>query len=128
MHDLEGLRFTMIIESFVHTLRVGLKSIGVHRLRSTLTMSGIVLGVASVIMMVAVGEAARQKAIDQIKDLGATNLIVRSVKPAADDNKQDKGQFLLSYGLTCQGMGRVAETIPPAPSVPPPLWFPQDIR
>src|SRR5438874_1341790 len=101
----------MFTESFLHTLRVGLKSISVHRLRSTLTMSGIVLGVASVIMMVAVGEAARQKAIDQIKDLGATNIIVRSVKPAADDNNQDKGQFLLSYGLTIPDMERIAATI-----------------
>src|SRR5713226_486054 len=118
----------MITESFLHTLRIGLKSIGVHRLRSTLTMSGIVLGVASVIMMVAVGEAAKQKAVDQIKDLGATNLIVRSVKPAADDNKQDKGQFLLTYGLTIQDMERVAETIPTVTSVTPLREFRKDIR
>src|ERR1700726_958365 len=98
----------MFGESFLHTLRVGLKSIGVHRLRSTLTMMGIVLGVASVIVMLAVGEAARYKAIEQIKDLGATNVIVRSVKPSADDNKQGNNRtFVLNYGLTLQDMERI---------------------
>src|SRR6266446_3151673 len=100
----------MFTESFYHTLRVGLKSIGVHRLRSTLTMMGIVLGVASVIVMLAIGEAARFKAIEQIKDLGATNIIVRSIKPSADENQKEKGQFLLSYGLTLQDMERIAVT------------------
>jgi putative ABC transport system permease protein len=107
---------------------VGLKSIGVHRLRSTLTMLGIVLGVASVIVMLAVGEAAKYKVIEQIKDLGATNLIVRSVKPSADDNKQDKGQFILSYGLTVQDMERIAATIPTVTSVTPFREFRKDIR
>ena len=41
----------MRIYALRHILRVGLKSIAVHRLRSTLTILGIVLGVASVIVM-----------------------------------------------------------------------------
>src|ERR1700740_2040370 len=102
----------LFTERFTHTLRVGLKSIGVHRLRSTLTMMGIVLGVASVIVMLAVGEAARLKAIEKIKDFGPTNIIVRSVKPPADDKEQDKRQFILSYGLTIADMERIAATIP----------------
>ena len=48
---------------------------------------GIVLGVASVIVMLAVGEAARFQAIQQIEELGATNIILRSVKPV-EESKQ----------------------------------------
>src|SRR5437660_3499369 len=117
----------MPFESYVHTLRPGLKSIGVHRLRSTLTMLGIVLGVASVIIMLAVGEAARFKAIQQIKDLGASNIIVRSVKPV-DDAKQNKGQFVLSYGLTMRDMDRISSTIPSVTSVTPLREFRKEIR
>src|SRR5260370_23912334 len=73
-----------------HILRVGLKSIAVHRLRSTLTILGIVLGVASVIVMLAVGEGARFEAIQQIKDLGATNIIVRSVQPIVHDKQASR--------------------------------------
>src|SRR5229473_977293 len=92
-----------------HILRVGLKSILVHRLRSTLTILGIILGVASVIIMLAVGEAARYQAIQQIKDLGATNIIVRSIKPL-DDDKKNQTSFILAYGLTPQDMGRISST------------------
>jgi len=111
----------------LHTIRLGLKSIMVHRLRSTLTIMGIVLGVASVIIMLAVGEAARYQAIQQIKDLGATNIIVRSIKPI-DDDKKNQGQFILTYGLTPQDMGRISATIPTVTFVTPMREFRRDIR
>jgi putative ABC transport system permease protein len=84
--------------------------------------------VASVILMLAVGEAARFKVIEQIKDLGATNVIVRSVKPSADDEKQADKQRLLVYGLTIQDMERIAATIPTVTSVTPFREFKKDLR
>ena len=101
------------------TLRLGLKSIRVHPLRSSLTVMGIILGVASVILMLAIGEAARFQAIQQIKDLGATNIIVRSVKPTEEDKRQNNRQFILNYGLTLADMDRIALTIPTVSSVTP---------
>src|SRR5262245_7918792 len=101
----------MSLERLLHTLRLGLKSIGVHRLRSTLTTLGIVLGVGSVIVMLAVGEAARDQAIKQIEGLGSTNIIVRSVKPVEDD-KQTKQEGMLSYGLTSADVDRIRSTVP----------------
>src|SRR6516164_6885587 len=91
------------LERSRHTLRLGLKSLGVHRLRSTLTTAGIVLGVASVIVMLSVGEAARYQAIQQIKDLGATNIIVRSVKPTEDDS-QRRDEGIVQYGLNARDL------------------------
>lgn len=117
----------MRFERFQHTLQLGLKSIGVHRLRSTLTVLGIVLGVASVIVMLAVGEAARYQAIQQIKDLGATNIIVRSVKPT-EDNKQTKQEGILSYGITARDVERIEATLPTVLSVTPLREFRKDIR
>ena len=55
---------------FGHVLRIGFRSLGAHRLRSGLTALGIVLGVASVIVMLAIGEAARHQALKQLEDLG----------------------------------------------------------
>jgi len=115
------------MERLLHTIRVGLKSISVHRLRSTLTVLGIVLGVASVIVMLGVGEAARFQAIEQIKGLGATNIIVRSVKPV-DDNKQKPTQWILNYGLTSQDVDRIVCTIPTVQSVTPLREFRKDLR
>jgi putative ABC transport system permease protein len=88
---------------------------------------GIVLGVASVIVMLAVGEAARYQAIQQIKDLGAINIIARSVKPVLDD-KKNQGQFILTYGLTLDDMERIATTIPTVKSITPLREFRKDLR
>jgi putative ABC transport system permease protein len=87
-------------------------------------MLGIVLGVASVIIMLAIGEAARFEAVQQIQELGATNIIVRSVKPPSD-GKDD--QEVLIYGLTRGDLERIA-TLPTVRAVTPQREFRKDIR
>ena len=47
-----------------------------HKLRSALTMLGIIIGVGAVIAMVAVGGGAREQVVAQIRSLGANLLIV----------------------------------------------------
>ncbi len=71
------------------TLRLGMRSLAAHRLRSLLTALGIVLGVASVIVMLAVGEAARFQALKQLEDLGANTIILRSTKPVDEPSQQE---------------------------------------
>jgi putative ABC transport system permease protein len=60
--------------NFLETIRLAVNALRVNRLRSVLTMLGIVLGVAAVVCMVAVGEGARSQISDKIGKLG-TNLI-----------------------------------------------------
>ncbi|HZI33382.1 MAG TPA: ABC transporter permease, partial [Candidatus Binatia bacterium] len=62
-------------------MRLGFRSLWQHRLRSLLTVLGIVFGVCSVIAMLAIGEGASYEAQEQIKSLGSQNIIIRSVKP-----------------------------------------------
>src|ERR1035437_7767353 len=62
-------------------MRLGIRSLWLHRLRSLLTVMGIVFGVCSVIAMLAIGEGASYEAQEQIKSLGSQNIIIRSVKP-----------------------------------------------
>ena len=93
------------------TVRLGLRSLAAHRLRSLLTTLGIVLGVASVIVMLAIGEAARFQALKQLEDLGATTIILRSAKPV-DDPTQQPGVDLLAFGLTYTDLARISSTYP----------------
>jgi len=72
------------------TLKLGIKSLWMHRLRSTLTTLGIVFGVCSVIAMLAIGEGARRETLEAIARLGSTNLIVETVKPPEEGT--DSGQ------------------------------------
>src|SRR5205814_10021543 len=66
---------------FLTTARLGIKSLLLHKLRSVLTMLGIIFGVCSVIAMLAIGEGASYEAQQAIKQLGSQNIIIRSVKP-----------------------------------------------
>ena len=62
-------------------IKLGLTNLWLHRLRSSLTALGIILGVAAVIIMVSIGEGSKQQALDRIERLGAKNIILRSQKP-----------------------------------------------
>ncbi len=65
-------------------LRIGLQGIAEHKLRSFLTMLGIIFGVAAVIAMLAIGEGARRKTLSQLKTLGLNNIIVQSKDEGAN--------------------------------------------
>jgi putative ABC transport system permease protein len=58
------------------TLRTGLEAVRTHRLRSSLTMLGILIGIAAVILTVGLGEGAQAKVSGQINALGSNLLIV----------------------------------------------------
>jgi putative ABC transport system permease protein len=63
--------------SFVEAIRSALAALRAHKLRSALTMLGIVIGVAAVIAMMAAGGGAREQVIAQIRSLGANLLIIQ---------------------------------------------------
>src|SRR5512138_1585244 len=96
------------------TLRLGLRSLWLHRLRSLLTVLGIVFGVCSVIAMLAIGEGASYEAQEQIKNLGSQNIILRSVKPPEEQKAMDRGNqsMVLEYGVTTADVQRIQATIP----------------
>ena len=102
------LRFKKITE-------VGLKSIYSHGLRSLLTVLGIVIGVAAVIAMLAVSEGASYEAQQQFRDLGATNILLKSVKPV-EVEESSRGGFgppqAVVYGLTYGDIRTIEATIP----------------
>ena len=57
-------------------LRTAIRALWLHRLRSILTMTGIAVGIAAVILMVAIGTATQKQVIDQIQNLGANVMMV----------------------------------------------------
>ncbi len=69
-----------------------------HKLRSLLTMLGVIFGIASVIAMVSIGAGARQEALEQIKLMGV-NVIQVNRKPLSGDLARD-GEKDSPNGLT----------------------------
>jgi putative ABC transport system permease protein len=68
----------------VTQIRLGLRNVLVHRLRSALSILGVVFGVAAVVAMSSVGEGARREALAQIGALGIDSITVRARKAATE--------------------------------------------
>ena len=62
----------------LQALRIALRSLKVNKLRTALTMLGIMIGVAAVIAMVSVGAGAQARVAEQIQSLGSNLIIVLS--------------------------------------------------
>ena len=62
--------------SLIEALRSALEALRAHKLRSALTMLGIIIGVSAVIAMVSIGGGAREQVVSRIKSLGANLIIV----------------------------------------------------
>lgn len=71
------------------TFRLGLTNLLMHKLRSLLTALGIIIGVGAVVAIAAYGEGTKQAALEQFKEQGANNIILRSVKPPASAENTD---------------------------------------
>src|SRR5262245_8659093 len=78
---------------------LALRSLWLHKLRSILSVLGIIIGTAAVIRLMAFGEGSMHDALEAIARQGATNIIIRSVKPP-DDSSSQRRSFVATYGLT----------------------------
>ncbi|MBI2435022.1 MAG: ABC transporter permease, partial [Candidatus Hydrogenedentes bacterium] len=105
--------------NLARNVQLGVKNLLLHKLRSFLTMLGIVFGVASVIAMLSIGEGASKEALEQIRKLGSTNVIINSVKPQEDQQQSSARSYMSVYGLTYddeirvrESYGAVTQTVP----------------
>jgi len=92
------------------SFKTGLDGINSHKLRSFLTMLGIIFGVSAVIAMLSIGEGAKQVALEQIQLMGISNVIVQDF-PIDEDEIIDK-RSNLSRGLTWSDARAVEELNP----------------
>ncbi|HEU4419433.1 MAG TPA: ABC transporter permease, partial [Planctomycetota bacterium] len=99
----------------LQVLRLGVKNLLLHKLRSFLTVLGLLFGVASVISMLAVGEGASHEALEQIKAMGPTNVMVRTQRPpdTTDVSKVERKRAF-SYGLKYVDAEKIRATLPRA--------------
>src|SRR5215471_17701838 len=87
---------------FLPDLRLGFQNLLLHKLRSLLTMLGMIFGVAAVVSMLSIGAGAQQQVMAFIEQLGVRNLIVEA-KEAPDGQALQKVRKL-SAGLSFQDL------------------------
>lgn len=97
--------------TFLQTVQLGLKSIMLQKMRAGLAALGIFIGTSTVIWLVAMGEGVSHRAQEQIKELGATNIIVRTRMPTSEDDKGPNSRVKI-YGLKRKDYQRIVENIP----------------
>ena len=95
---------------FWRSLQQGFKSLLLHPLRSLLTLLGIFIGVTSVVWLLAISEGISRSAQKQIEDLGVTNIILLSKRPANDDLEDT--DFWTPYGIKRRDYDTLIATIP----------------
>ncbi|MCF7974450.1 MAG: ABC transporter permease [Phycisphaerae bacterium] len=96
----------------IQTVQLSIKSLLVHKMRAGLAALGIFIGTSTVIWLVAMGEGVSYRAQQQIKELGATNIIVRTKEASSESDENDANTRIKIYGLLRDDYRRIVENIP----------------
>ena len=97
-------------QQWIPDMRLGLQNLLLHRLRSLLTMLGMIFGVAAVVSMLSIGAGARQSAMALIEQLGVNNLIVEAKETW--NGKRMKNCASTSPGLTFKDYRVIRDDLP----------------
>src|SRR5262245_56185028 len=105
---------------------LALRSLWLHKLRSFLSVLGIIIGTAAVIILMAFGKGSMDDALEAIPRAGTTNGIVRSLKPT-EETTTTRRSWVVNYGLTWDDYERCAMLRSVVGKVPMRI-FPQEVR
>ena len=126
------------MQRFGFNLKLALEAVAANPLRAALTALGIVFGVGAVIAMLAIGTAAKESIVAQMRLIGTNNILVEAVMPAdradggggADFGGGGGGQergVPWSPGLTLADLRAVEAALPTVAATSPELTFPVPI-
>ena len=110
-----------MLERYSHDIVIAVEAILANKMRSLLTALGIIFGVAAVISMLAIGNGAQQEILDQIKQVGVNNIIVKPLETkssASSNTSEEEGGAVnqektgYSPGLTIADCNAIAEVLP----------------
>jgi len=93
----------------LETFSTAVNNLATHKLRTALTMLGMVFGVGAVIAMLSIGAGGEQKALEAIGRLGLHNVIVRAKNVKADDRAELRKK---SLGVSVRDGEAIAEAVP----------------
>ena len=95
----------------------GLEGLKTHKLRSILTMLGIIFGVGAVIAMLSIGEGAKREALEKYKFLGVNNIIIRDRDLSDKELEEMRAKF--SRGLSLKDANAIEKIVPTIDKVAP---------
>jgi putative ABC transport system permease protein len=105
---------------FLEALRNALESLAAHRLRTGLTMLGILFGVGAVISMLSIGAGAEREAMAMIERLGIHNILVRARALEGEEREEVRRK---SLGVSLRDAVAISDAVPGVALVAPRLAF-----
>ena len=109
MHDVAQTAPRSVLTDLMPTLKLGIENLLARKLRSLLTMLGMIFGVAAVVSMLSIGAGAQQQVMAFIEDLGVRNLIIEA-REAPDEQTLQKIRRI-SPGLTFQDLRMIRASV-----------------
>jgi putative ABC transport system permease protein len=96
-------------QQWIPDFHLGLQNLLLHRLRSLLTMLGMIFGVAAVVTMLSIGAGARRRVMAFIEQMGVRNLIVEAKETT--EWQAHRKLRRISPGLTLQDYRVITDDI-----------------
>ncbi|MGK2857156.1 MAG: ABC transporter permease, partial [Thermoanaerobaculia bacterium] len=94
--------------TFDESLLTALSNLRAHKLRTTLTMLGMIFGVGAVIAMLSIGAGAEKQALESIGSLGVRNVLIRSIELDTDERAEIRKK---SLGVSLRDGEAIAEAV-----------------
>ena len=94
------------------TMTGALVNLGRHKLRSFLTMLGMIFGVGAVIAMLSIGAGAEQQSLSIIENLGINNIIIRAKEFKTEELRQIRTE---SLGVSLRDLEALESILKPKP-------------
>ena len=82
----------IFIGRYLHDIEIAVEAIRGNALKSMLTALGIIFGVAAVISMLAIGNGAQREILEQMKMVGANNIIINAVQEQTGGTEVKSGE------------------------------------
>ena len=95
--------------SLAESLRRAFASLAAHKLRSALTMLGMIFGVGAVIAMLSIGAGAERQALEMIRRMGISNVLVRAKEFRPDELQEIRKK---SVGVSLRDAAGIEEAVP----------------
>src|SRR5436190_1169496 len=104
----------VLLRDPVQFISIGAEALARYKLRTFLSVLGVILGVAAVIAMMSVSEGARRQSLAQVEMLGLNNLVVRNRNLTAS-----QALGAIQPGLTLDDARRLEKLVPQTIAVAP---------
>jgi putative ABC transport system permease protein len=119
-------------KKYMHDITTAVDALKSNKMKSFLTMLGIMFGVAAVISMLAIGKGAKKEVLEQIKWVGANNIIITpriEDKKAKKEDEQDQKKQVkrISLGLNLSDATAIREIVPTAERVCPEITIEKNL-